>query len=153
MHLTFNGSSEVTNHGWMALSTLLRNPNSALEVLNLQENHIDNDTAFLFAEALADNNTLKELNIGVDGAVDYFTSISRAAFTRILCNTSSILDTYNSNHALGKLCNEESMLRIDDYDDDHEDLLADLRSILMINKDNIKCQAARIKIINTHFRG
>ena len=103
MHLTFNGSSEVTNHGWMALSTLLRNPNSALEVLNLQENDIDNDTAFLFAEALADNNTLKELNIGVDGAVDYFSSISPAAFTRILCNTSSILDTNNSNHALGKL--------------------------------------------------
>jgi hypothetical protein len=152
LHLAYNGSSEVTNHGWMDLSTLLQNSNSALEVLNLQENDIGDDTAFLFAEAV-DKNTLKELNIGVDGTVDFFTSISRAAFTCILCNTSNILDTYNSNHAHGKLCNKESMSRIDDYDDDHEDLLADLRSILMINKDNTKCQAACIKIINTHFRG
>lgn len=153
LHLTLNGSSEVTNHGWMALSTFLRNPNSALEILNLQENDIDDDTAFLFAEALADNNTLKELNTGVDGAVDYFTSFSCAAFTRIMCNTSSILDTYNSNHALGKLCNKESMSQADEYDDDYDDLLADLRSILKINKENTKSHAACIKIINTHFRG
>jgi hypothetical protein len=79
--------------------------------------------------------------------MDLYTGINRtngyAAFPHILCNSSSILSTFSSNHSLERLCsicNERT-------------LPEDLRSLLRINKDNSNSQAARTKIIRTHFRG
>jgi hypothetical protein len=66
---------------------------------------------------------------------------SGAAFSRMLCNTSSISSTYNSNHTLEKLCRE----------DFNSALPANIMSLLRINRESSKIQAARIKIINTHF--
>ena len=65
------------------------------------------------------------------------------AFSRMLCNTSSILGTYNSNQTLEKLCRE-------DFD---SALPANIMSLLRFNRESSKSQAARNKIINTHFSG
>jgi hypothetical protein len=58
-----------------------------------------------------------------------------------LCNESRILSTYNSNHSLEKL----------QYTD--QALPDNLKSLLKINRENSNSQAARIKIIKTHFSG
>jgi hypothetical protein len=73
-----------------------------------------------------------------------------AALTRTLCNSLSILSTFNSNHSL-----EEIDFEIYDNEDE-EQLLYDvlpeeLTSLLQINKENNKNQAARLKIIKTHL--
>ena len=54
------------------------------------------------------------------------------------------MSTYRSNHSLERLCRDE-------YDE--EFLHEDLRSLLQLNIENSNSQAARLKIIETHFSG
>ena len=104
-------------------------------------NDITDHVVFSFSDALAENNYLKEL-IFDDHRV---TPDGYAAFTRILCNKSTILNTYNSNHTLEKFGNEEKFYR--------RMLPEDLRSLLRINRENSKSQAACLKIFMIHFSG
>ena len=70
-------------------------------------------------------------------------NVYMAAFTRILNDTSSILNTYNSNHVVMELCHEDECYMFP----------TQLSSLLRINKENSSSQAARIKIIKAHFSG
>jgi hypothetical protein len=147
-----NGESEA---GWSAFSPVLRNPESALEIIDLSKNSINDDVMQSFSDALANNTKLKEFNVRM-------TSISSdgfAAFTHLLCNNTSILTTYQSNHTL-----EEVWKKSADDDDDDDDvngeddqlkitLPEDLMNLLQLNKENSPNEAARLKIINTHFSG
>jgi len=129
----------VTATGWVGFSTVLRNPNSALEKLNLRGNRIIDHVMTSFADALANNNLLRELNLDLENV----SCDGYAAFNNILCNNASILRTYQSNHSFEKLCRT----------DDESSLPKNLRSLLRINRENSNNQAARIKIIKTHFSG
>ena len=91
-----------------------------------------------FADALANNNMLRELNLVLVNSYDGY-----AAFSNILCNNASILSTFHSNHSLEKLC----------HTDEERSLPENFRSLLRINRENSNSQAARIKIIKTHFSG
>jgi hypothetical protein len=91
------------------------------------------DIAISFADALTNNKGLRELSIGC--RIENY-----APFTHIVCNSSSIMSTYNSNHFLVghyRSC----------------PLPIDLASALQINRDYSVSQAARLKIIKTHFSG
>ena len=113
--------------------------NSALEKLDLGRYRINDHVMISLADALANNNMLRELTLDLEN-VSYD---GYAAFSNILCNNASILSTYHSNHSLEKLCwkiNERS-------------LPENLMSLLRINKENSNSQAAHIKIIKTHFSG
>ncbi len=86
----------VTATGWVGFSTVLRNPNSALEILHLSDICINDNVMTSFADGLANNNLLRELNLDLEIiSCDGFT-----AFSNILCNNASILSTYRSNHSL-----------------------------------------------------
>ncbi len=134
--------SGVTATGLVAISRVLCNPNSALEKLCLGSNPINNQVMISFAEALVNNNLLKELIFGGDfTSFTTITSNGYAAFTHLLCNHSSSMNTYQSNHTLDKLCCGESVLR------------EDLKLLLSINRENSEHQAAHIKIVKTHLSG
>jgi hypothetical protein len=95
-----------------------------------------------FAEALANNNKLKELKVGHYN--NDVTSAGYAAFTHILCNTSTILNTFDSNHTLAKLnVNGQNSLP------QNQNLIC----LLKINRENSNSQAAWLKITRTHFGG
>ena len=128
--------SNVTTAGWTAFSAVLRNPNSLLEKLFLtpQEDSAE-DIVISFADALTNNKRLRELSIRC--RIEHF-----APFTRIVCNSSSIMSTYNSNHILCELNHYPRCL-----------LPIDLASSLQINRENGVSKAARLKIIKTHFSG
>ena len=106
----------------------------------------------IFVEALASNNTLKVLNFGdedIDGGshsgnTNQISPVGFAPFAQILCDTSDIMNTYNSNHTLEILCGKFRQKTL---------LSEDLITMLRINKENSVNQAARIKIIGTHFSG
>ena len=66
-----------------------------------------------------------------------------AAFTRVVFDTSSILNTYNSNHIIEDIGDEDECHRLTTH----------LSSFLRINEQNSPSQAARIKIIKAHFSG
>jgi hypothetical protein len=128
----------VTTAGWTAFSAVLRNPNSLLERLEITP-HLnedsDDDIAISFADALTSNKRLRELSI-------YCRIENFAPFTRIVCNSSSIMSTYNSNHILSELGHYPVC-----------PLPIDLASALQINRENSVSQAAQLKIIKTHFSG
>jgi Ran GTPase-activating protein (RanGAP) involved in mRNA processing and transport len=62
--LSFYENPAVTPAGWMNLSTILRNPTSALEVIYVRNNSINDEVVYSFADALANNNKLRKLNVG-----------------------------------------------------------------------------------------
>jgi Ran GTPase-activating protein (RanGAP) involved in mRNA processing and transport len=142
--------SGVSEAGWTAFSAVLRNPESVLEVIDLSCNSVNDEVVQSFSDALVNNTKLKEFNVRMTS----ITSNGFAAFTHLLCNSTSIVTTYQSNHTIEELWKKDD----DEYDDDDEDdesntLPEDLINLLRLNKENSPNEAARLKIINTHFSG
>jgi hypothetical protein len=143
----------VTPAGWQAFVSVLRNPDSLLERLVLYYNRLGDEAMFSFAAALTSNRKLREL-IVLDGDImdpassNGVSHIGYDAFTHTLCDESSILNTYHSNHTFEKFCT-------DDYDfaDDFHSHFTKLSCLLRINSECCGGHAARIKIIITHFSG
>ncbi len=127
---------QVADATWVAFSTVLGNPNSVLEKLDLQQYFFNDHVMNSFADKLVNNESLRELMFCRNND-------SYASFTRILCSNSSILGRYQSNHTLERLCSEDSKSL----------LPIELTSVLQINSENSKSQIARLKIIKTHFSG
>ena len=92
-------NNRIGRAGCDALATLLEDGNYNLRVLDLEDNAIDNDGAIALTNSLANNTKLKRLNL-IQNPID--TSV-HAIFSRLLCNTASINDTYSSNHTLEQL--------------------------------------------------
>jgi len=89
----------VTTTGWMNFSEVFCSANTMLERLDLVESaNVNNRVIASIANALSDNKTLKELYVGYGDHIQ----ILHAILIAILCNTSSILSTYDSNHTLEK---------------------------------------------------
>ena len=129
----------------MLFSNVLRNPNSALEMLDLGMHPMDDQTiiSFSFADALSNNSRLKHLLMNLWRFNTFVTSIGYGALVHLLCNKSSIMDTFLSNHILEEIC----------YGDIEDSIPEDLVSLLKLNSKNTAYQAARLKIIQTHFSG
>jgi hypothetical protein len=138
----------VTTAGWTAFSAVLRNPNSLLEKLDLTPHaqiHSAKDVAISFANALTNNKRMRKLRIRCGITDGYISKEIYTAITRTVCNSSSIQGTYNSNHILSEFSLEGNGPRWP--------LPIDLASALQINGENRVSQAARLKIIRTHFSG
>jgi len=90
------------NHFWRAgckaLATLLADNDGNLEYLGLRDNsRIDNNCANILAKSLTYNRKLKLLLLSDNSAI---THRGWDAFSAVLCNTSSVNNTYLSNHTL-----------------------------------------------------
>jgi hypothetical protein len=110
------------------------------------------DSAMIsFADALANNHMLKDLNLELNfHFLDrQITSVGYAALSHMLCNKSSILSTFHSNNTLEKICHGKIQEGVRELVDVL--LPEDLRSLLQINRNHSTRDAARIKIIMTHF--
>ena len=64
-----------------------------------------------------------------------------AVLMQVLCNESSIMATYSSNHTLKLLRHEAAEACMPE----------DLRALLQLNSENNNSQSARLKIIQAHF--
>ena len=92
--------NSIGNAGCIALSTLLDDPDCSLNYLDLDQNEIGNEGILTIENSLSHNDKLQTLDIRnnrVDQCVE-------ETFFRLLCNTSSIIDTYASNHTLCEIC-------------------------------------------------
>ena len=123
--LNISENNSITAKGLSSLSSLLQSDKCCLRELVLQGMHIGDDGAVALAEALAGNKSLKCLKfydhisstISSTSYVEHgITAIGRSAFTRLLCDTSSINNTFLSNHTLER-CDTS------DVDRDFEDYL------------------------------
>jgi hypothetical protein len=145
----------ITSRGLQTFSAILDNPNIALERLDFTDEDgddiaVDDRVIVSFANALVNNNTLRELMFcsksldeNVGDFVNSITSVGYDAMSQTLCNPSTILDTYHSNHTLSKFGEDKEITL----------LPSNLRSLLRYNREESKCKVARMKIIKTHFSG
>jgi len=146
-HFSLSANHSITPTGWQALTGYLQSPNFALEKLTLGENKINNATlaAFMSDLVLVHNKTLKRFYL--DDCFDdneytsLITEIGWEAVSTLLCNKTSIMDTYSSNHILQAL----------GWDHDQINMPDDLLPYLELNENKDKAEVARQKILQTHF--
>mmetsp|Transcript_4579 Transcript_4579/g.10343 ORF Transcript_4579/g.10343 Transcript_4579/m.10343 type:complete len:616 (-) Transcript_4579:81-1928(-) len=131
-----------TAPGLVVFSNLLRHPSCILERFHLTNNGniITNEGVIAFAHALANNTSLKTLQLGnLNPRWGNITARGLAALANVLCNKSSIDSIYSSNHTLQTICDSESSLP------------ANLVSSLQLNRNNNKFESARWKILEHYF--
>ena len=130
-------SNRIGNSGCCAIATLLERTNSNLKILYLESNQIGNEGATAIANSLSNNTKLKRLYL--DG--NPFDPSAVGNFCRVLCNTSSVNDTYHSNHTLDTLPLSDEQKGL------HAILLSSLRRL---NSGENKSHVAIKKILKYH---
>jgi len=131
-------SNRIGNAGCHALATLLEDPHCSLQTLSLNGNQIGTEGATAIANSLANNNTkLKQLCLRNNP----FDPSAVGIFCTVLCNTSSVNDTYHSNHTLEELVLPYEQQR------QHANLLSSLRRL---NNGTNKSHVAISKILKYH---
>ncbi|EJK48740.1 hypothetical protein THAOC_32439 [Thalassiosira oceanica] len=118
--------------GTGVIAASLTNSESRLEDLDLDHCDIGVDGTATLAEGLRNNQRLTRMSLGDNN----ITERGRNAFSSILCDTSSIEATYNSNHTLQSLGNFE--------------IPKDVRLMLRLNKEKNKSRVAANKILQAH---
>ncbi|EJK48738.1 hypothetical protein THAOC_32437, partial [Thalassiosira oceanica] len=118
--------------GTRVIAASLANPECLLEHLNLSRCNIGDEGTATLADGLRNNQRLTDMSLEENN----ITERGWNAFPPILCDTSSIDATYNSNHTLQSLGN----YRIPE----------DVRLMLRPNKEKNKSHVAANKILRTH---
>ena len=126
-------SNRIGNESCKSLSLFLENPNSKLKSLGLHNNNIGNEGVEVLASSLRNNHQLRRLYLG-SNQID--PDILSDVFSRLLCDASSINNTYSSNHTLSKISNGVLSER--------------LQSLLNMNEDKNKRLVAIEKIFQHH---
>ena len=152
--LNLSRNRSITATGLRALSHLFHSA-CPLETLFLERINIGDEGAEILADGLVGNSTLKHLAITPDSAG--ITSSGWSAFSRLLCDVSSINNTYQSNHTLEhigddyyKRANPDDGTALFHSNGEFWDLPSKLARYLKTNKKYSANDAARIKIVNSH---
>jgi len=86
----------ITTKGWKHLASILKAPSNLLTLI-LANNTIDDEAAAEIAISLRNNFSLTNLSLSSNDAI---TEKGWESFSKLLCDTSSIDSTFNSNHFL-----------------------------------------------------
>ena len=138
------------------LADLLRDENSALEHLCIVKCFINDEGAELLAEALEDNTKLKRLYlVGYEmlergEPPNDISSWGWQSFSTMLCNDSSINETYLSNHTLERVYPADDPPEGDENDEFSPKPPGDLLELLALNSDPNKQTVAMKKILYCH---
>ena len=118
-----------------------------LKFLSVCENNIDNTAMAAFARFLSKNHTLRHLRMlgrsqiypeDRDGPYQKLDVVCQDAFSKLLCDTSSVTSTYLSNHTLENFGRMAGIR------------LEILESLLWLNGRGDKTEVATIKILQNH---
>jgi len=139
-YLKLNDNHSITSRGWRIVSTLLESPSCKLELLSIEKNNIGFDGLRFFANSLTNNSTLKRLCVSF---VPFAADNRMAPFSKLLCDTSSIMNTYLSNHTLQSFALFDSNYSI-------RGLPNDIRVNFELNKIVDKGGVAMYKILQNH---
>ena len=96
--LNLSHNRSITGNGLASLSSLLRAEHCSLRTLVLYGINLGDDGAAVLANGLVGNKSLTSLIFGVSGIT--ITERGWEAFSGLLCDTSSVNNTYLSNHTL-----------------------------------------------------
>ena len=128
--------NNITKTEWQHISTALACPESNLKELCIRNCGIDNEIIRILAASLTHNEKLKRLDMRYNN----ITQEGWDAFIQLLCNTSSLESTFNSNHTLSYLGDGIN----------HDATLPQIKSLLEINRDCGRKEAAVRKILKSN---
>jgi len=100
--LDLEGNESITSTGLSYLSNAIRSDSCRVETLHLQHIPVgvEDDGLEILALGLADNKSVRSLYLEELGDDISVTSAGWVAFSRALCDTSSVNSTYLSNHSI-----------------------------------------------------
>ena len=130
--------NQIGNSGCVALATLLEDPHSNVSTLDVRGNDIGNVGATTLFNSLSNNTKLRELYLGSNPINP---NEMNSSLANLLCNKSTINDTYLSNHTLEKFSPQST-----DFSQQHSQSF-----LLGLNKKRNKCHVAMIKILQFNF--
>ena len=133
------GASRIGDTGCEAIATLLEHPNCNIRKLLLSENAIGNVGAIAIANSLVNNTKMKHLDLSYNPMIIQDSAMN--AFCDLLCNRSSIGDTYSSNHTLEEL---ELPYQLPYHVRTH------LKTLVDLNRGTDKIHVATKKILKYH---
>eukprot|EP00985_Skeletonema_marinoi_P026903 scaffold21290_cov156-Skeletonema_marinoi.AAC.4 len=136
--LDLDGNESITSTGLSYLSNSIRSDSCRVETLWLQGIPIEDDGLKILGQGLVGNQSLRSLYLD-DGIT--VTSAGWVAFSTALCDTSSVNNTYLSNHTICDIWNED--------DEDRPIPPQDISLHLQLNRENPQ-HAARCKILMSH---
>ena len=145
--LFLDRNSSITTLGWESIASVFEVPTHPLKFLSVCENNIDNTAMAAFARFLSKNHTLRHLRMlgrsqfypeDRDGPYQKLDVVCQDAFSKLLCDTSSVTSTYLSNHTL------ENFGRMAGIQ------LEILEPLLWLNGRRDKTEVATIKILQNH---
>eukprot|EP00577_Skeletonema_sp_RCC1716_P016094 CAMPEP_0113431064 /NCGR_PEP_ID=MMETSP0013_2-20120614/33370_1 /TAXON_ID=2843 ORGANISM="Skeletonema costatum, Strain 1716" /NCGR_SAMPLE_ID=MMETSP0013_2 /ASSEMBLY_ACC=CAM_ASM_000158 /LENGTH=537 /DNA_ID=CAMNT_0000320001 /DNA_START=16 /DNA_END=1631 /DNA_ORIENTATION=+ /assembly_acc=CAM_ASM_000158 len=145
--LDLSGNNSITVLGLRRLSTSLQSDSCRLENLDLGWMDIGDDGAEVLARGLIGNKVLIRMHLCGEGEGEgedddiAITPAGWSAFSPVLCDTSSVNNTYLSNHTIQELWHCDAF----DFIDIDEDIVQYLR----LNKAHPQ-YAARCKILMNH---
>ena len=129
-----NGNTNITASGWRYFSTLLQSQSCCLEELHLRDTNIGDDVAGVLARALVNNKVLKLLQLPGDMRIHSISLAGWSAFSKLLCDNSTINNIYNSNHTISELWERRGWSARSQLNDLSEGLYEDLTLYLYLNK-------------------
>jgi len=131
--LMLNDNLAISLKGWRCLATILEAPSSNLTDFFIMGNNIDDEVVNAFTSALLNNHTLRNIFLHYNETI---TDKRWKAFSKLLCDTSSVNSTYLSNHTLTFVTGGDTR--------------ASLKALLYLNKRENKKEVAMIKILQNH---
>eukprot|EP00984_Skeletonema_dohrnii_P014075 scaffold5881_cov103-Skeletonema_dohrnii-CCMP3373.AAC.4 len=137
--LYLSDNVQITAAGLRFMSPLLQSESCSLTELKLYDINFADDGAIALAEGLRGNKLMRKLMFDPTSAG--ITEVGWSAFSMLLCDTSSINNTYLSNHTLEWVGDAF-------YDD--SDTPPDIRRYLTWNRNRHIIDAAICKILKTH---
>ena len=129
----------ITADALTSLFPLLQSEGHSLQKLDLCRIDFGDDGAIVLAESLRGNRSLKELLLSP--STSGISVVGWSAFSKLLCDTSTINNTYLSHHTLTK---------IGDYGDDNEVIPKVIQRMLTTNRYQNRQGAAFYKILQSH---
>lgn len=137
LYLDGNG---IGRKGCTSLAKLLKDQESNLSWLWLQNNDIDDECVLILADSLVKNTKLARLELGTNNGI---TAVGWSAILALVCNSSSIGAVTNSNHTLcivgssvgglkdcGLGVNDDNLLRASTMNANYDTKLVTRRKIL-----------------------
>jgi len=148
--LQLAGNNSITALGLRYLSTSLQSVSCHLENLYLGRMNIGDDGAEVLARGLIGNKSLRCLHLRDDDEDIAITRAGWSAFSAVLCDTSTVNNTYLSNHTVQELWYDWDDHGGEDEDiDPPRDIDEDIVLYLQLNKEYPQ-YAARCKILMNH---
>ena len=149
--LDLRSNDQITAAGFRLLSTSLQSERCCLEKLSLGHMSIGDDTAELFARALVGNKTLRILHLFGEEDDTSITPAGWSALSKVLCDPSSVNNTYFSNHTMEELWEQPDPEYYDhDVLSEYEDMVGkDLYLLPELNRIHPQ-HAAICKILMSH---